>query len=100
MRQGCLRSSCARLVVMLAAVCWPAIAAARDVYLNEVKLDNNVRVTAQTFVGCDVRFDEKGDIHIIARGYKVDLSARNDTKPSPPSAGAPAPRSVWLISKQ
>jgi hypothetical protein len=105
------------VVVLLAG----GAAEARHVFLNGVKLDDNVAVKAQTFAGCEVRIDESGDIHITAKGYKVFSSVPGGSPPPPqPPAPAPAapppvtppppppppiakpavPRPTWLISKE
>lgn len=79
---------------------------ARSLYLNGVKLDAGVSVPAQTFVGCDVRFDDKGDVWITAKGYKLSVTNVNGEVSDPrPSAPAPstspaAGRGFWLITKQ
>ncbi len=95
---------------------------ARDVYLNGVKLDANVTIKPQTFSGCDVRFDDKGDIYVTAKGYNVTATPAPPTQtapppppPPPPPAPPPAPvpaarpkeavvdlakKGVWLVSKQ
>jgi hypothetical protein len=92
-------------VVSVVALLGAAPAFARDVYLNGVKLDSSVLIQSQTFPACEVQFDEKGDVHITAKGFKVE------TKPAAASADAPgsapaAPsaqalsKRYWLISKQ
>src|SRR5688572_2767142 len=74
-------------------------AEARSVYLNGIKLDANVAMKPQTFSGCDVRIDEKGDVYITAKGYRV---VAPETRPAAPTVNA-APlagdRRYWLISK-
>jgi hypothetical protein len=76
-------------------------AEARNVYLNGIKLDSSVAMKPQTFKDCEVRIDERGDIHITATGYKV--VAPEGEKPAPPPGGATGPaegdRRFWLISK-
>jgi hypothetical protein len=66
--------------MLLAGSAW-----ARDVYLNGVKLESTVVITNQTFQGCDVEFDAKGDVHITAKGYKISLQ-----KDQPQAAVKPA----------
>jgi hypothetical protein len=89
-------------VAVLLLTAGGAVADAREVYLNGVKLDVSARVPPQTFVGCDVRFDEKGDVYITAKGYKIAVTT---TPLEPRAAPAPAPtpvgpRGFWLVSKQ
>ncbi len=94
-----MRTLCVVLAVSLAVVLWPIEASARTVFLNGVKLDANVTIQPQTFKDCDVRFDDKGDIHIVAKGYKVAVSGNPGTSP-PASRPAAGPRGFWLITKQ
>jgi hypothetical protein len=77
----------------------PGQVEARSVFLNGVKLDANVAMKPQTFTGCDVRIDEKGDIYITAKGYRVVAPA--DSKPPAQVNAAPmtGDRHYWLISK-
>jgi hypothetical protein len=96
-------------------------AGARTVYLNGVKLEDHVAIKPQTFVGCDVRFDESGDIHITAKGYKISAGGATGSAaptpppspppspprppppppPSPPPVARPAgPRQTWLVSRE
>jgi hypothetical protein len=54
-------------------------------------------------MNCDVRFDERGDIYITAKGYKVVVNGTPG--PGTPVDSRPAPqpsaqRGYWLISKQ
>jgi hypothetical protein len=76
-------------------------AEARNVFLNGIKLDANVAMKPQTLSGCEVRIDDKGDIHITARGYKVMAPEGKPTAPGPVVNGAPlaGDRRFWLISK-
>ncbi len=85
-------------VALMLALCAAAgRAEARNVYLNGLRLDANVAIKPQTFVGCEVRIDEAGDVYITAKGYKVVQSEAA----RPPAAPAPAgSRLFWLISKQ
>jgi hypothetical protein len=90
----------------------------REVYFNGVKIDSSVVVKAQSFSGCDVRFDDRGDIYITAKGYNVIATPTSPPRapappPPPPSPPSPPPvspapenavnlakKGVWLISKQ
>jgi len=94
------------LLVVTLGVARPA--AARDVYLNGVKLDSSVVIANQNFPACEVRIDERGDVYITAKGFKIDVkpAAQGDGKTTPPAgaAAAPAPAKLekryWLVSKQ
>ncbi len=77
----------------LAAAAGPA--SAREVYLNGVKLEPTVVITNQTFNGCDVTFDAKGDVFITAKGYKVSVA-----KDAPAVQAAPTPRRFFLATTQ
>jgi hypothetical protein len=95
--------SIATLVVTLLAAATPALA--RDVYLNGVKLDASVIIKQQTFPDCTVVFDEKGDVRITAKGFKVDVKpTAGATTPAPAPAPATPPAALtkryWLVSKQ
>jgi hypothetical protein len=95
------RSLCVGLLVAVTAVLLPSRADARNVYLNGVKLDSNVSLKPQTFSGCDVRIDEKGDIHITAKGYKVTAQeGRAQVAQPAPAAPSAGPRGFWLVTKQ
>ncbi len=54
-------------------------AQARRVYLNGVNL-NAVDLPAMTLKGCDVHIDSKGNIHITAKGYKIQVSGNNSAR--------------------
>ncbi|HZS36243.1 MAG TPA: hypothetical protein VFF06_05425 [Polyangia bacterium] len=51
--------------------------------MNEVKIDQG-SVKGATMRGVDVTFDERGDVHITARGYKVTAESQ---APEPPLGG-------------
>jgi hypothetical protein len=91
------------LAIVLIFLAGGAVAEARSVYLNGVKLDASVTLQPQTFVGCDVRIDPSGDIHITAKGYKVAVpQAVPDTGSTTvaPATTASGPRGFWLVTKQ
>jgi hypothetical protein len=117
------RRGFAALTVLLVATA----ADAREVYFNGIKIDSTVVVKAQSFSGCDVRFDEHGDVYITAKGYNVAMTPapRPPSPPPPPPPPPPSPspspspspagpattparentvdlsrKAVWLISKQ
>lgn len=82
-----------------------APASARNVYLNGVKLDDNVLLTNQTFPACEVKFDDKGDVYITAKGFKVGVKAAEgaeDAKKAdePPPADGKLTKRYWLVSTQ
>lgn len=59
-------------------------ASARQVFLNGVNL-SSVELPEVNLKGCDVHIDARGNIHITARGYKiqVDDKAAPTTRPEP-----------------
>ncbi len=100
------RALSALLSLVAFAVATPAFA--RDVYLNGVKLDSSVLIQSQTFPACEVQFDDKGDVHITAKGFKIDVKPAAGATPAPTSPAPAAPaapvqalsKRYWLISKQ
>jgi hypothetical protein len=75
-------------------------AQARDVYLNGIKLDASVTIAAQTFPNCEVRFDERGDVYITAKGFKVEPREKGAAATTTTRAAAAIEKRYWLISKQ
>jgi hypothetical protein len=82
-------------VVSLILLASGSSALARDVYLNGVKLDSSVIVQSQTFPACEVVFDAQGDVHITAKGFKIDVKPSASETPA-----APISARYWLVSKQ
>ncbi|MBH23727.1 MAG: hypothetical protein CMH57_04530 [Myxococcales bacterium] len=78
-------------------------AAAVDVYLNGVKVNG---ITSQDFEDVDVRFDEKGDVHITVDGVKVQMVDKLQRDKDAGAVGRSATSSAtlahkyWLISDQ
>src|SRR5262252_11060379 len=77
-----MRTITAALILLAARL---AAAQAVNVYLNDVKLDRG-SVHDVTLNGVDVRFDERGDVHIVARGYKITATTVSQTV-TPPLGG-------------
>ena len=92
-------SSLAAIAVVVAAVvaAAPSIAASA-VFLNGVNIDG---VTGQTFENCTVTIDDKGNVHIVAKGYEVQSTA---PKPKPAAAATttaePVTKRFFLVSEQ
>jgi hypothetical protein len=73
-----------RLLVLVAfLVCVAGPAAAADVYFNGVKVTG--AIAGQSFENVTVRFDEKGNVHVTAPGFKVEVE-----KPATPTPPTPA----------
>jgi hypothetical protein len=85
----------ALLAPLLAA---PAAARPITVWLNDVRLEGTDGLRGQTFTNVDVRFDEAGDLRIVAKGYKISQSQpATPTGPATASAGA---HRFWIASMQ
>ena len=81
------------VLVMAGLLAMPSQAHARKIFLNGVNL-NAVDLPAVTLKGCDVTIDAKGNIHITAKGYKIQVASRpGGTTPST----TPRPRSNTKI---
>lgn len=77
------------LLVGTAMVLAPRPAEARKVFLNGVNLAG-VDLPAVTLKACDVHIDAKGNIHITARNYKiqVDGAGGGTARPAPRPSGS------------
>lgn len=81
-------SRAAGRLVLLLAVLLPLRAAAREVYLNGVRLDVNTIVKNQKLEGCTVKFDETGNVWITAKGFQVAVTGpAPEPEPVPPEDG-------------
>src|SRR4051812_16419715 len=89
---------------LVVAMLVSTVASARSVYLNGVKLDDNIILTNQTFAACEVKFDDKGDVYITAKGVKIGVQPtagdekKDDT--TGPSADGKLAKRYWLVSAQ
>jgi hypothetical protein len=80
------------LAAALAGALTPAAAsAAPSVTLNGVNIDG---VTGQRFENCTVVIDERGDVHIQAKGYAVRTSGEEAPPPVRTQPAAPARAAV------
>ena len=101
MKQKGICALTAGLVIGLASTAF-----ARDVYFNDVKLDSSVLLKDQTFANCEVRFDDKGNVHITVKGISVKLApAAGDAgsaRSVSDSGGAPGKvtQQYWLVVPQ
>jgi hypothetical protein len=80
-----------RLVVVVLCL-WGSLASARNVYVNGVKLEDSMVLKNQSFAQAEVRFDEKGDLWITAKGYKLQIA---DVDLTPPPT-----RPHWLVVRE
>src|SRR5438067_8323983 len=82
-----------RLALALCA-CPTAAALARtpSIFINDVRVDG---LRGQTLTGVDVVFDENGDIHITAKGYKVQVEGA-----APATPAATANQHLWIVMQQ
>lgn len=63
-------------VFVLVLVGYVGNASATDVYINGVKVG---AIADLELIGCNVRFDSRGDLHITAPGYQVAGGPTNST---------------------
>lgn len=78
--------------VALAALLAGASAAhAQDIYLNGVKIE---RLRNQSFDHAQLRFDDKGDLHITVEGVQVLRKAEGELPPQPLVS-----QQYWLVSQ-
>lgn len=71
-------------------------AAERKVFLNGIDLAN-VDVRGHDFKGCQVRFDDKGDVHITVKGLKIGTTGGSEASTktaAPTSKPASVPKPV------
>ena len=78
---------------MVGLLLWASPAEARKVFLNGVNL-NAVDLPAVTLKGCTVSIDAKGNIHITAKGYKIQVSGGSGSTTTTPARRTPARRSA------
>ena len=75
-------------VLALGVAAGPAFAQPRPlhIYLNDLRLEGG-ELRGQTLTGVDVRFEDNGDIRIVARGYRItaDPPGATPTSTSPPA---------------
>ena len=72
---------------------WGGAVEAKSVFLNETNIDG---VTAQHFDNCVVDIDAQGNVHITARGYKVEVQKPTPATPPPQTA---ATKRYWLVTE-
>ncbi|MSP15520.1 MAG: hypothetical protein EXR73_02715 [Myxococcales bacterium] len=87
--------------LVLVLLLLPRVAAARDVMLNGIKLDENLVLTNQTFAACEVKFDAQGNIHITAKGFKIAVQASTkEPIDEPPPADGRISRRYFLVASE
>ncbi|HEY1098738.1 MAG TPA: hypothetical protein VGF99_07410, partial [Myxococcota bacterium] len=85
-----------RLLPLFVVVALSALPASASVFLNGVNIDG---VTGQSFENCAVQIDEKGNIHITAKGYEIHaVQPKAPTPPAPPPP-PPVTKSYFLIAE-
>ncbi len=82
-----MRALALLLAAGLAGAATPA-AGAPSVTLNGVNIDG---VTGQRFENCTVVIDERGNVHIEAKGYAVKGAAAEPPRPPPPAGAGASP---------
>jgi len=68
-------------------------AEAKSVFLNETNIDG---VVGQHFDNCSVDIDAQGNVHITARGYKVQVQSPQPATPPPQVA---VMKRYWLVTE-
>ena len=68
---------------------------AARIFLNGVNIDG---VTNQSFKNCDVTIKDNGDVHIAAKGFKVEAKAQTDTETGSVAQG-PVTQRYFLVSE-
>jgi hypothetical protein len=88
-QHGTMRYCLAFAVLALGLASRPAAAQPRPihVYLNDLRLEGG-ELRGQTLTGVDVRFEDNGDIRIVARGYRITTETSGA---SPTATPSPAP---------
>jgi hypothetical protein len=84
-------------------------AQASTLYINGVRVDGLSNVKLHNV---DLEIDDKGDLHVTAKGYSVNVAETNPPKPVPPArtntnanananakSGAPAPKYTLAMSE-
>lgn len=81
------------LFIFSAGVFWASAAEAKSVFLNETNIDG---VVTQHFDNCTVDIDAQGNVHITARGYKVEVQKPQQATPPPQTAIS---KRYWLVTE-
>jgi len=81
-------------LVSVALLVFAPVAMARSVFLNGVDISG---VKNQTFKNATVTIDHNGDVHVTAKGYKVQL-VDQDTEPAASARFMPARRRRSTLS--
>ena len=55
---------------------------------------------SQTFPACEVQIDDKGDVHITAKGFKIETKGAAGAPASATETPAQLSKRYWLVSKQ
>ena len=88
-----------RLPVLTMALLVAAAAYGRSIFLNGVNIDG---VANQTFENCTVEIDAQGNVHIKARGYKVQVSGAQTPAPAadPAATSGKLTRRYWIVTEK
>ena len=90
--------ACGALALAAVLSLAPATAvAAPHIFLNGVAIDG---VKSQEFKNCSVRIDEKGNVHITAKGYAVQSGGKAPDQVEPQNPGAPPTKRYFLVTEK
>ncbi|HEX2574192.1 MAG TPA: hypothetical protein VH877_31890 [Polyangia bacterium] len=88
---------------LLALIAAPARGLAQPrpihVYLNDLRLEGG-ELRGQTLTGVDVRFDDNGDIRILARGYRITADSPGAVPTSVPPSAQPHAQAAPPLAAQ
>jgi len=102
MRTHFLRRFVVAAALLLVAL--PLAASARSVYLNKVKIDGVEGLKNMTFEKVNVRIDDKGDVHIDAPGYQIEVvepgSQKTSSESAEETAQATLSKRYFLVTEQ
>ncbi len=85
-----------RALLLLSLLATTPAEAAR-VYINDVRAD---ALRDMELRGVDVRFDERGDIYIIAPNYNIEVVGGSDEEADSEGAGEAVAEGVWWLVTQ
>ena len=83
-------------VITLLFLLLSALPASASTFLNGVNVDG---VTNQTFENCTVSLDDRGNVHITAKGYEIHAMQPKTLTPQTPPPPPPVTKHYFLIAE-